>query len=63
VGVCPTLEGVEWWEEDVKPIHHGKLGVNHGERRSFRNVPRKCSGRTAILDRAGLSPQIDVLIR
>jgi hypothetical protein len=63
VGVCPTLEEVEWREEYVKPIHHGKLGVNHRERRSFRNVPRKCGGRTALLGRSGLSPQIDVLIR
>jgi hypothetical protein len=47
----------------VEPIHHGKLGVRHRERRSLQKVPWKCGRRTALLGRFGLSPQIEVLVR
>jgi hypothetical protein len=47
----------------MKPIHHGRLRVEHRERRSLRNMPRKCGGRIAILCRSCLFTRINVLIR
>jgi hypothetical protein len=63
MGICPTLEGVEGRQMDMKSIDQERLGIEDRKRHPFRDMPRNGGRNVVIPGRSGFLPGINVPVR